>query len=107
MMLASHEFEGAAVLYEIRLLDLIDIEAEASFLVLAHDIGKVARAKCWGYLILGGDDPILVDTGVSDPEILARLGMTGFEPAREARRLTGGHPLRAPHAHAHRPRRSG
>ena len=78
MMLASHEFERAAVLYEIRLLDLIDIEAEASFLVLAHDIGKVARAKCWGYLILGGDDPILVDTGVSDPEILARLGMTGF-----------------------------
>jgi glyoxylase-like metal-dependent hydrolase (beta-lactamase superfamily II) len=66
------------VRYEIRLLDLIDIEAESSFLVLAHDIGRVARAKCWGYLILGGDDPILVDTGVSDPEILARLGMTGF-----------------------------
>src|SRR6266545_5918040 len=78
MMLASHEFEGAAVLYEIRLLDLIDIEAEASFLVLAHDIGKVARAKYSGYPILGGDDPILDDTGVSDPEILARLGMTGF-----------------------------
>jgi glyoxylase-like metal-dependent hydrolase (beta-lactamase superfamily II) len=66
------------VRYEIRLLDLVDIEAESSFLVLAHDIGRVARAKCWGYLILGGDDPILVDTGVSDPEILARLGMTGL-----------------------------
>jgi glyoxylase-like metal-dependent hydrolase (beta-lactamase superfamily II) len=66
------------VAYEIRLLDLIDIEVEASFLVLAHNIGKVARAKCWSYLILGGNDPILVDTGVSDPGILARLGMTGL-----------------------------
>jgi glyoxylase-like metal-dependent hydrolase (beta-lactamase superfamily II) len=66
------------VAYEIRLLDLIDIEAEASFLVLAHGIGTVARVKCWSYLILGADDPILVDTGVSDPAILARLGMTGF-----------------------------
>jgi glyoxylase-like metal-dependent hydrolase (beta-lactamase superfamily II) len=66
------------VAYEIRLLDLIDIEAEASFLVLAHGIGTVARVKCWSYLILGGNDPILVDTGVSDPAILARLGMTGF-----------------------------
>jgi glyoxylase-like metal-dependent hydrolase (beta-lactamase superfamily II) len=64
--------------YEIRLLDLIDIEVEASFLVLAHNIGKVARAKCWSYLILGGDDPILVDTGVSSPEILGRLGMIGL-----------------------------
>jgi hypothetical protein len=55
--------ERAVVRYEIRLLDLVDIEAESSFLVLAHDIGRVARAECWGYLILGGDDPILVDTG--------------------------------------------
>jgi len=70
--------ERAGMPYEIKLLDLVDIEAESSFLVLAHNIGKVTRAKCWSYLILGGDDPILVDTGVSSPEILARLGMTGF-----------------------------
>jgi glyoxylase-like metal-dependent hydrolase (beta-lactamase superfamily II) len=64
--------------YEIKLLDLIDIEVESSFLVLAHNIGKVTRAKCWSYLILGGEDPILVDTGVANPEILSRLGMAGF-----------------------------
>src|SRR6266545_4480083 len=64
--------------YEIKVLDLIDIEVESSFLVLAHNIGNVTRAKCWSYLILGGEDAILVDTGVSSPEILARLGMTGY-----------------------------
>ena len=70
--------EGASMAYEIKVLDLIDIEVEASFLVLAHKIGNVTRAKCWSYLILGGEDAILVDTGVSSPEILGRLGMTGF-----------------------------
>jgi glyoxylase-like metal-dependent hydrolase (beta-lactamase superfamily II) len=70
--------EGASMPYEIKLLDLIDIEVESSFLVLAHDVGNVTRAKCWSYLILGGEDPILVDSGVSSPEILGRLGMTGF-----------------------------
>lgn len=70
--------EGADMPYEIKVLDLIDIEVESSFLVLAHSIGNVRRAKCWSYLILGGEDAILVDTGVSSPEILRRLGMTGF-----------------------------
>ncbi len=70
--------EGASMPYEIKVLDLIDIEVESSFLVLAHKIGNVTRAKCWSYLILGGEDAILVDTGVSSPEILGRLGMTGF-----------------------------
>ena len=37
-----------------------------------------ALAKTWGSLILGGDDPILVDTGASHPEIMQRLGMTGW-----------------------------
>ena len=35
--------EGASMAYEIKVLDLIDIEVEASFLVLAHKIG---RASC-------------------------------------------------------------
>jgi glyoxylase-like metal-dependent hydrolase (beta-lactamase superfamily II) len=63
--------------YEIKLLDLMDVEVESSFLVLAHDMGIVTRAKTWAYLLLGGDDPILVDTGASSPEIMGRLGMTG------------------------------
>jgi glyoxylase-like metal-dependent hydrolase (beta-lactamase superfamily II) len=65
--------------YEIKILDLIDIELESSFLVLARNCGKTARAKTWSYLILGPDtDPILVDTGAQSPEILQRLGMTGI-----------------------------
>jgi glyoxylase-like metal-dependent hydrolase (beta-lactamase superfamily II) len=65
--------------YEIKILDLIDIELESSFLVLARNCGKVARVKTWAYLILGSDtDPILVDTGAMNPEIMQRLGMTGF-----------------------------
>jgi glyoxylase-like metal-dependent hydrolase (beta-lactamase superfamily II) len=67
------------VSYEIKILDLIDIELESSFLVLARNMGKVTRVKTWGYLILGPDsDPILVDTGARNPEIMQRLGMTGI-----------------------------
>jgi glyoxylase-like metal-dependent hydrolase (beta-lactamase superfamily II) len=66
------------VTYEIKILDLIDIELESSFLVLARNMGIKTRAKTWGYLLLGGDDPILVDTGAMNAEIMERLGMTGF-----------------------------
>jgi glyoxylase-like metal-dependent hydrolase (beta-lactamase superfamily II) len=65
--------------YEIKMLDLIDIELESSFLVLARNMGIRTRVKTWGYLILGPDsDPIVVDTGASHPEIMERLGMTGI-----------------------------
>jgi glyoxylase-like metal-dependent hydrolase (beta-lactamase superfamily II) len=64
--------------YEIKLLDLIDIDLESSFLVLARNMGTKTRVKTFGFLILGGDDPILVDTGARDTEIMERLGMTGF-----------------------------
>ena len=64
--------------YEIKMLDLIDIDLESSFLVLARNMGLKTRVKTWGYLILGGDDPILVDTGAMNAEIMQRLGMTGF-----------------------------
>jgi glyoxylase-like metal-dependent hydrolase (beta-lactamase superfamily II) len=63
---------------EIKVLDLIDIELESSFLVLGRNMGITTRVSTWGHLILGGDDPILVDTGASGPEIIARLGMTGY-----------------------------
>jgi glyoxylase-like metal-dependent hydrolase (beta-lactamase superfamily II) len=64
--------------YEIKVLDLMDVDVESSFLVLAHDMGIVTRAKTWSYLILGGDDPVLVDTGASSTEIMGRLGMIGY-----------------------------
>src|SRR5581483_1660678 len=64
---------------EIRILHLCDVELESSFLVLAHDMGIATRVPVLAHLILGGDEPILVDTGVRDTEILGRLGMRTFQ----------------------------
>jgi glyoxylase-like metal-dependent hydrolase (beta-lactamase superfamily II) len=66
--------------YEIRILDLLDVELESSFLVLARNMGKLTRVKTWSYLLLGPDtEPILVDTGAASPEIMQRLHMTGIQ----------------------------
>jgi glyoxylase-like metal-dependent hydrolase (beta-lactamase superfamily II) len=65
------------VSYEIKVLDLMDVDVESSFLVLAHDMGVVTRAKTWAYLLVGGSDAILVDTGASSTGIMGRLGMVG------------------------------
>ncbi len=65
--------------HEIKLLSLIDVELESSFLVLARNMGIRTRVPTWGVLILGNPvGPILVDTGASSPEIMERLHMTGF-----------------------------
>jgi glyoxylase-like metal-dependent hydrolase (beta-lactamase superfamily II) len=63
---------------EIKVLDLGDIELESSFLVLGHDCGVPLQVPVFGFLILGGETPIVVDTGFSGPEIMANLGMKGF-----------------------------
>ena len=63
--------------YEIKALDLMDCTVESSFLVLARGMGVQVDAKIYVYLLLGGDDPILVDTGAANPEIMGRLGMGG------------------------------
>jgi glyoxylase-like metal-dependent hydrolase (beta-lactamase superfamily II) len=66
--------------HEIKLLSLIDIELESSFLVLARNMGIRTRAHTWGVLILGNEvGPVLVDTGASGTEIMERLHMTGFQ----------------------------
>jgi glyoxylase-like metal-dependent hydrolase (beta-lactamase superfamily II) len=63
---------------EIRVLDYGDIELESSFLVLARNCGQRARVPTLGYLVLG-DDPVLIDTGYRNPEIMASLGMRGLQ----------------------------
>jgi glyoxylase-like metal-dependent hydrolase (beta-lactamase superfamily II) len=63
---------------EIKVLDLGDIELESSFLVLGHDCGLPIQVPVFGFLILGGETPIVVDTGFSHPEIMDNLGMKGF-----------------------------
>ncbi len=64
---------------EIHVLDYGDIELETSFLVLGHECGRVRRVPVYGYLILGGSYPILVDTGYRDNAIMESLGMRGLQ----------------------------
>ena len=63
---------------EIKLLDLGDIELESSFLVLGHNCGRSKRVKTFGFLILGGPWPIVIDTGFRSNQIMESLGMPGL-----------------------------
>jgi glyoxylase-like metal-dependent hydrolase (beta-lactamase superfamily II) len=64
---------------EIRVLDFGDIELESSFLVLGKDCGRRKRVHTFGFLILGGQYPIVVDTGYRDNAIMETLGMRGLQ----------------------------
>ncbi|TKT76212.1 N-acyl homoserine lactonase family protein [Aquamicrobium sp. LC103] len=64
---------------EIKILDYGDIELESSFLVLGRNCGRTARVYTYGFLILGGQYPILVDTGFRDNAIMETLGMRGLQ----------------------------
>jgi glyoxylase-like metal-dependent hydrolase (beta-lactamase superfamily II) len=81
--------------HEIRLLSLIDVLVESSFLVLARNMGTPVRVHTWGILILGNPaGPILVDTGASSPEIMQRLGMTGWvDEQQQLENALAGHGL--------------
>ncbi len=63
----------------IHVLDYGDIELETSFLVLGHECGRVRRVPVYGFLILGGEYPVLVDTGYRDNVIMETLGMRGLQ----------------------------
>jgi glyoxylase-like metal-dependent hydrolase (beta-lactamase superfamily II) len=63
---------------EVKVLDLGDIELDTSFLVLALEPGVSQQVPTLGFLITGGDAPIVVDTGFSDPSIMGNLGMKGW-----------------------------
>ena len=63
---------------EVHVLDLGDIELDTSFLVLALEPGQAQQVPTLGFLITGGEAPIVVDTGFSDPEIMGNLGMQGW-----------------------------
>lgn len=64
---------------EIKLLDYGDIELESSFLVLGRECGRTRRVPVYGFLILGGQYPVLVDTGYRDNAIMETLGMRGLQ----------------------------
>ncbi len=63
----------------IHILDYGDIELETSFLVLGHECGRTRRVPVYGFLILGGAYPIVVDTGYRDNAIMESLGMRGLQ----------------------------
>lgn len=64
---------------EIKILDYGDIELESSFLVLGRDCGRRRRTYTYGFLILGGPWPIVVDTGYRNNQIMETLGMRGLQ----------------------------
>jgi len=64
---------------EIKILDYGDIELESSFLVLGRDCGRTRRVLTNGFLILGGEYPIVVDTGFRSNQIMETLGMRGLQ----------------------------
>jgi glyoxylase-like metal-dependent hydrolase (beta-lactamase superfamily II) len=64
---------------EIKLLDLGDIELESSFLVLGRDCGRTRRVPVFGFLILGGPWPMVVDTGYRSNQIMESVGMRGLQ----------------------------
>lgn len=55
-------------MYEIRPLHLGTLTVDKSGLTLRKDLGKKISAPCLGFLILGDDAPLLVDTGPSMDE---------------------------------------
>ena len=64
---------------EIKILDYGDIELESSFLVLGRDCGRTRRVPVYGFLVLGGTWPIVVDTGYRSNQIMETLGMRGMQ----------------------------
>lgn len=65
--------------YEIKLLDLGEVELDGGRTVITRRPGTPVRVPVFGFLIQGGPDPVLVDTGFRDTAILERLGMRAFQ----------------------------
>lgn len=94
---------------EVKVLDLGDFELDSGFLVLGHDTGKPIEIPTFGFLITGGEAPILVDTGFSRPEIMQELlgmkawyrGDQGLEPQLEKHDVSIGDIGLIIHTHLH------
>lgn len=82
--------------YDIRVLDLGEVELDGSRTVMTRPPGTAVRVPILAFLLLGRGDPVLVDTGFRSPAILERLGMRAFQSGEQMldRRL-GEHGVRA------------
>ena len=81
--------------HEIKLLPLIEIELESSFLVLARNMGIRTRVPTWGVLVLGNPvGPILIGPArpahILTPSVTARgvLNMTAVAAVEAQERAT-------------------
>ena len=100
---------------EIKILDYGDIELELSFLVLGRDCGRTRRVPVFGFLILGGTWPVVVDTGYRSNQIMETLGMRGLQShenmienqLKKHGAAAWRRALRPAHASAYRPCRQG
>lgn len=64
---------------EVKVLDLGDFVLDAGALVLGHEMGRPTTIPTFGFLILGGEQPIVVDTGFRSPETMNEmLGMESW-----------------------------
>lgn len=59
----------------VEVLNLGDVPADWSFTVFGRPPGTQVIGPAQAFLILGGDEPLLVDAGTRNREVLARLGM--------------------------------
>jgi glyoxylase-like metal-dependent hydrolase (beta-lactamase superfamily II) len=60
-----------------KILDYRDIEPESSFPVLGRECGRTRRVLTLGFLVLGGDYPIVIDAGCRSNQITETIGMRG------------------------------
>ena len=61
-------------MWEIKTLDLGQVELNQSRLIVASEPGKLMRAPVQSWLLVGPKYKILIDTGFRHPDILRRLG---------------------------------
>jgi glyoxylase-like metal-dependent hydrolase (beta-lactamase superfamily II) len=64
---------------EIRIMNTGDVDVDWSRVVLGHLPGTTTRVTVYSYLILGGEKPILVDTGFRESEVMVPRGCKAYQ----------------------------
>jgi glyoxylase-like metal-dependent hydrolase (beta-lactamase superfamily II) len=68
----------------IDLLDLGKVTLDSSFLVRGRPPGVLCTVPVYAFLLRGAGDPILVDTGMRNPEFIERIGLLAEIPSDAA-----------------------
>ena len=70
--------------WDIKVLDLGSLEIDGSRTVATRAPGVRVRLPVQGFLLVGPEHVVVVDTGFRHPEILQRIGLRGFEAPGQA-----------------------